>query len=86
MTKAEFDRALERLQHEGWRLHGANNTQARVFAAACFVMKHRAGISDDQVWEGPTDAELAEFLAGLDRPRRKRLKEIAEDLEGAGLH
>ena len=39
------------------------------------------GHPDNWPWGGPTDAELAEFLASLDRVRRKRLKSIAEGLE-----
>jgi hypothetical protein len=80
MTKREFDRAVERLRHEG-RSGAKTDADTRVFVAASLVMRQRSGIPDDQPWEGhPTDAELAEFFAGLDFARLKRLKEVAEGL------
>jgi hypothetical protein len=78
MTKQEFDEAVERLR-QGHKAE--SDAEARVYVAAGFIIRQRRGIPDDQPWEGPTDAELAEFLAGIDRVRRKRLKEIAERLK-----
>jgi hypothetical protein len=55
-----------------------------------FIIRHRRGLSEEIPWDGPTDAELTEFLSGLDRLRRRRLKKIAEglskDILAADLH
>jgi hypothetical protein len=80
MTKQQFDEAVERLQVLWPPLKNKTEVDVRVVVAACLVMRQRRGIPADQPWGGPTDAELAEFLAGLDRVRRKRLKLQVEAL------
>ena len=78
MTKQEFDEAVERLR-QGHK--AKTDAEVRVYVAASFVMRqrlNRAGMPEDQAWEGPTDAELAEFLASMDPRQRKLLKGIAE--------
>ena len=79
MTQQEFDEAVNRLRRSGRR--DMTDIESRVFVAAGFVMRHRRGMPDDMPWGGPTDAELAEFLASADRRQRKLLKSIAEELE-----
>ena len=78
MTKQEFDEAVEGLR-QGHKAE--TDAEVRVFVAASFIIRQRRGMPEDQAWEGPTDAELAEFLAGADRRQRKLLKEIAEGLK-----
>jgi hypothetical protein len=80
MTKQEFDEAVDRLRREGRKAVERLQREGRVFIAVGLVMKHRLGLPDDWPWGGPTDAELAQFLADLNRAQRKSLK-IAEGLE-----
>ena len=80
MTKQEFDEAVDRLRREG-RHALKNDVTGRVFVAAGLVMRNRLGLPEDIPYGGPTDAELAEFLADLSRAQRKSLKKIAEGLK-----
>jgi hypothetical protein len=48
-------------------------------------MRQRLYMPDDQTWEGPTDAELAAFLADANREQRKSLERIAEGLESEAV-
>jgi hypothetical protein len=83
MTKQQFDTAVDLLQQNLWP-ESELDSQARVFTAACYVIKHRRSIPDDVDWPGPITAELmtelSEFFAGLDDVQRKKLKRIAESL------
>ena len=57
------------------------DAESRVFVAIGLVIRNRLSLPDDWPWGGPTDAELAEFLADLDRAQRNSLKKIAEGLK-----
>lgn len=84
MTKDQFNRAVELLQHTA-DPHEWTGTEAdqdrllRVICAAACVIKHRHGISDDAEWAMPAGA-LEEFLASLTITQRRKLKRIAESL------
>ena len=87
MTEEQFDEAVEQLQVNG--LHGVKGEcEARVFSAACFVMRHRLSLPDKEVWSGPTSEELSDFLFDISDKQRKRLKRIAEALieQGETFH
>ena len=79
MTEPEFDTAVTALIQGG---QGAikNENEERVLVAATFVIQRQRKIPDDEPWEGPTDQELAEFLTGIDRIQRKKLKAMADGL------
>ena len=78
MTKQEFDEAVELLKQRGGLARNETWSARAVYAACLVVMRDTLNIHD------PTDAELAGFLAGLDRGSRKRLKSIADELEALG--
>ena len=75
MTYNEFDEAVDRLRREG-RGSQMTDAQRRVFAAARLVLRSRH-LAD---WAGPTKAELAVFLAGLNHDKRRNLKLAAESV------
>jgi hypothetical protein len=84
MTTDQFDEAVDLLrQGSQWPESVDHDLTARVFVAAGYILKHRLGISDDVMWS-PAESELSEFLAGLSRVQRKKLKRIAESLVMAG--
>ena len=87
MTEEQFDEAVEQLQVNG--LYGVKGErEARVFSAACFVMRHRLSLPDKEEWSGPTSEELSDFLFDISDKQRKRLKRIAEALieQGETFH
>lgn len=79
MTEPEFDAAVAALIQGGQEAI-ENDSEQRVFAAVTFVIMQQRKIPDDEPWRGPTDQELVEFLTGMDRIRRKKLKTMAEGL------
>ncbi len=79
MRKRQFEEAVERLRRQGY-FGITTEADGRVFAAAGFILRYRLGIPDDEPWT-PTDAALAEFLAGLNPAQREALKSIADDLQ-----
>ena len=78
ITKQEFDAAVDHLRRQGRR--ELNEAARRIFVAVSLIMRNRRNMPDDMPWEGPTDAELAEFLASENRRQRKILKGIAEGI------
>ena len=78
MTYNEFDEAVDRLRREG-RGSQMTDAQRQVFAAARLVLRSRH-LADDDQWAGPTKAELAVFLAGLNHDKRRNLKLAAESV------
>ena len=78
MTYNEFDEAVDRLRREG-RGSQMTDAQRRVLAAARLVLRSRH-LADDDHWAGPTKAELAVFLAGLNHDKRRNLKLAAESV------
>jgi hypothetical protein len=84
MTTDQFDEVVDLLrQGSQWPESVDHDLIARVFVAAGYILKHRLGISDDVMWS-PAESELSEFLAGLSRVQRGKLKRIAESLVMAG--
>jgi hypothetical protein len=79
MTELEFDTAVAALI-QGGQGSIKNDHEERVFVAATFVIQRQRKIPDDEPWGGPTDQELAEFLTGIDRIQRKKLKAMADGL------
>ena len=89
MTEEQFDEAVDQLEQADLAGVDGNEQVARVFAAACFVMRQWLGLPDPKEnWKGPTSKELRAFLACLKGHQRKRLKQIAEALveRGETLH
>ena len=78
ITKREFDEAVERLQRHGRSVIEKHDIETRVWIAISQVLMHRHNIPEP--WGGPMNAELVEFLTGLNRVQRKRLKLIAEGI------
>jgi hypothetical protein len=84
ITKDEFDEAVDLLRQGGqWPDSIDRDLVTRVSVAAGYVLKHRLSISDDVMWSA-AESELSEFLAGLSRVQRGKLKRIAESLVRAG--
>jgi hypothetical protein len=75
MTKAEFDQAIEAI-----RQGHITPREERVLVAAAFIMREIRNIPDDEEWE-PTRTQLVEFINGLDKQLRSRLKRIADDVQ-----
>jgi hypothetical protein len=52
----------------------------QIAAAAAAVIKHRRGIPDHELFS-PTGADIARFLAGLNRKKLRKIKRLAERFE-----
>jgi hypothetical protein len=78
ISNREFATAFENLKQG----NGPGNViEARVYAASGFVIRQRRGIADDEPFS-LTPEDVVEFLNGIDDLRVKRLKKIAEGLQG----
>jgi len=87
MTKDQFNRAVELLQHtnpfEWTGTEAEQDRLGRVVVAAACVIKHRLGIPGDAEWTMLPGA-LEEFLASLTPDQFRKLKRTAEGIQSWG--
>jgi hypothetical protein len=81
MTRQQFDVAVDNLIHDEGMPDDEPEREfyLRVLVAAGFIIRDRHGIPAGIEFH-PTSTDLSDFLVGLDRVRRRRLKLIAEGL------
>jgi hypothetical protein len=73
MTNEEFDQAIEAI-----RQGQITPREARVITAAKCVMRELCSVPDDLE---PTHSQIIEFIDSLDKPFRRLLKRVADDLK-----
>ena len=85
MTNEQFKDAMQALiEHQGDITAGEHSMEEiRIYMAAGFIIRQRLSIPDVESFS-PTPDQVVEFLTGLDRQRRRKLKKIAEGIDEAG--
>jgi hypothetical protein len=73
MTNDEFEQAIKAI-----RQGHVTPCERRVVTAAVFMMRELCSVPDD--FE-PTPRQIIEFIDSLDKPFRKLLKRVAEDVQ-----
>jgi len=72
MTNDEFDQAVEAI-----RQGHITPRERRVIAAVVFMIKELCSVPDDLK---PTHRQIVEFIDSLDKPFRRILKQVADDV------
>jgi ribulose kinase len=75
MTDDEFDQAIEAI-----RQGQITERERRVVAAAVFMMRELCSVPDHQNWE-PTNVQIIEFIDSLDKPFRRILQRVSDDVK-----